>query len=168
MEEEKGAEPRKTEPIGDGGDADDGRRDSAQCCPALATMAAAMTSSPDLASLGLESLELATLDSGLGPAGEAGGRTQGAGAASPSWPLHPGSGAAAWRLVCAAGAVGTTSRCCHCPARYATAAETEPAERRMTEEGKENYKMLHYIKTDSAIVSVTDRPQTPPTLGYCC
>lgn len=85
-----------------------------------------MTSSPDLASLGLASLELATLDPGPDPAGEAGGRRRGAGAASPSWQLRPGSGAAAWRRVCAAGAVGTTSRCCHCPARYATAAETEP------------------------------------------
>lgn len=133
-EEEKGAEPRKTEPIGDGGDADDGRRDSAQCCPALVTTAAATTSSPDLAGLGLVSLELAGLDPGPGLAGEAGGRRWGVGAVSPSWLLRPGSGAVAWQPVCAAGAAGTMSRCCHCPARYATAAETEPThtERRTT------------------------------------
>lgn len=85
-----------------------------------------MTSSPDLVSLGLASLELVALDPGPGPAGGAGGRRQGAGATSPSWPLHPGSGAAAWQPVCAAGAEGMMSHCCHCLARYATAAETEP------------------------------------------
>lgn len=101
--------------------------------------AAAMTSSPDLVSPGLVSLGLVTLDPGLAPAGEAGGRTRGAGATSPSWPLRPGSGAAVWRLVCAAGAAGTRSHCYHCPARYATAAETEPTniERRMTRRKEE-------------------------------
>lgn len=158
-----------------------------------------MTSSPDLASLGLASLELATLDPGPDPAGEAGGRRRGAGAASPSWQLRPGSGAAAWRRVCAAGAVGTTSRCCHCPARYATAAETEPThprggggggggeegrmeermtgERRERQEGRtrgqkrgrqEGSKERHIITKQGAVVSVTGRSQTPPTLGYCC
>lgn len=92
------------------------------------TTAAATTSSPDLAGLGLVSLELATLDPGPGLAGEAGGRRRGAGAASPSWPLRPGSGAAAWQPVCAAEAAGTMSRCYHYPAKYATAAEMEPTD----------------------------------------
>lgn len=95
------------------------------------------TSSPDLVSLGLASLALAALDPGPGPAGEAGGRRRGAGAASPSWPLRPGSGAAVWQPACAAGAAGTTSRCCRCPARYATAAETEPVDTERKKTGRE-------------------------------
>lgn len=121
-----------------------------------------MTSSPDLANLDFVSLELVSLDPGSGPAGGVGGRRQGVGAASPSWPLRPGSGAAAWRPVCAAGAAGTRSRCCHCPARYATAAEMEPADTdRRRRGGKEER-----VTGNQKMVKI--RSETPPTVCYCC